>query len=198
MAFATHADLANRLGVDFTASEQTDATALIALAQALIQDEAGQNIELVEGDTLTRPGSWDDRLRLPERPVVSVTSVSVDGTALTASEWYLDGDELVRPRSIATSDTFARGGRGWGGPAVDVVVVYDHGHETIPGVVKAVCLEMCVRVWTNPGSVQAENYGSEQVMYGDYRSRPGLMLTDGELKAIQRSIRRNAGSTVLR
>lgn len=197
MAFATHADLATRLGVDLTSSEQTDATALIALAQALIQSETGQDIELVEGDTLTRPGVWGDRIRLPERPVVAVNSVTVDGTELDSDDWYLDGDEIVRAgfAGVGISEqSFTFSGRGWGGPEAEIVVDYDHGWETIPGTVKAVCLEMCVRVWTNPGSVKQEGYGSEQVSYADV----GLMLTDRELSAVSRAVRRTAGTTTLR
>jgi len=198
MAFATHADLGIRLGVDLTSGEQDDATALIALAQELIQSETGQDIELVEDDVLTRPGTWSDRLRLPQRPVVAVSSVTIDGTAVDADTYYVDGDELVRKTGLSTDDAFLTHGRGWGGPESVLVVTYDHGLSTIPGVVKAVCLEMCVRVWVNPGTVQAETYGSENVAYGDYRSRTGLLLTDVERESLNRVIRRAAGSVKLR
>lgn len=183
-AFATASDFATRLGVTLTASEQTDAGTLLSLASDIIRDETGQTIEAAAGDTLTRPGVWSDRLRLPERPVTAVNSVTLDGTALAVTdEWYLDGDEIVR----VAGD--------WGGPEEVLVVDYDHGYSTIPGVVKGVCLEMVARVWVNPGTVQQEGYGSEQVSYP--RSN-GLLLTDDERKALNRVIRRGVGSTILR
>lgn len=196
MAFAAHTDLATRLGLTLTSAEQTRATALIVLAQGLIQDETGQAIEEVASDTLTRPGVWSDRLRLPERPVTAVASVTLDGVALVEDDdWYLDGDELVRTSGLNTADTFVTSGGSWGGPEAEVVVVYTHGYSTIPLTVKTVCLEMVVRVWVNPGAVRQEGIGIEQTSYAPEN---GLLLTDKERDAVKRAVGRTSGTVALR
>jgi hypothetical protein len=181
-AFATHAEFATRLGVTLTAGEQTDATSLLEMASDIIRSETGQTIDAVTNDTLTRPGAWGDRIRLPERPVTNVDSVTLDGTALTSDDFYLDGDELVRDSR-------------WGGPEASLAVQYDHGYATVPAAVKAVCLEMVARVWVNPGGVQQEGYGSEQVTY--VRGN-GLLLSPDERRTLDRVIRRGVGSMTLR
>jgi hypothetical protein len=183
-AFAAAADLATRLGITLTAGETTDADTLLELASDIIRSDTGQTIDAVASDTLTRPGSWDNRIRLPERPVTDVNSVTLDGTALAETdEWYQVGDELVR-----VSGT-------WGGPEAVLVVDYDHGWATVPAGVKGVCLEMVARVWVNPGSVQQEGYGSEQVTYP---AGNGLLPTDAELRTLDRIVRRGQGSMRLR
>jgi hypothetical protein len=183
-AFVTAADFAQRLGVTLTGAETTDADDLLELASDIIRDETGQTIEAVAADELTRPGTWSNRLRLPERPVTAVNSVTLDAVALAESdEWYLQGDELVR---VAGS---------WGGPEAVLVIDYDHGWATIPGAIRGVCLEMVARVWVNPGSVAQEGYGSEQVTYP---SGNGLLLTDAERRTLDRVVRRGSGTITLR
>lgn len=180
--FATADDLADRLAVTLTGPEQTRAGKLLTLASGLIQKEARQKVERIAGDTLTRRGSYSSRVRLPERPVESITSVTLDGTALVEDDdYYRDGDELVR--SV-----------GWGNPSDELVVVYTHGYTAIPDAVKAICVEMVVRVWVNPGAARQEAIGSENVSYGAV----GLLLTSDEKSVIRDALRRTSGSVTLR
>lgn len=193
--FATSAELAARLGITYVTGESARADTLLALASGLIQEESGQTISLVSDDTYTRPGSPARRVRLPERPVVSVDSVTLDGTELVEGDaWYLDGDEIVRTGFITTSLTFGIAGS-WGTPEQDLVVVYTHGWSTIPSAVKAVCLEMVARAWVNPGQAIQEQVGA--TMTG-YPKANGLLLTDDERDTINRVVRRTAGSITLR
>lgn len=195
--FATADEFATRLGIDLTTNETNDANTLLTLASALIQEEAGQVIELVGEDTLTRPGSYAARIRLPERPVLSVTSVTLDGVAIDDDAWYLDGDEIVRTNLVGTvgQNRFGSFGLGWGAPSQELVIVYSHGYNPTPVAAKAVCLEMVARVWVNPGSVLAEVYGSQQVTY---QRSSGLLLTEDERRTIRDAYRRTAGSAALR
>lgn len=181
--FATAAELGSRLGISLDEDETTRANTLLTLASGLIQDETGQEIAQAT-ETFTRPGVWGNRLRLRERPVTAVTSVKIDGVALAADDWYLDGDELVR-------------GGGWSGPEADVEIVYTHGYASAdtPPAVKAVCLEVATRVWVNPGNARQEGYGLEQVSYS---SSNGLLLTDEERRTVNDAIRRTYGSLKLR
>lgn len=174
--FATASELADRLAVEFSSEDSTRADGLLETASGLIQDAARQVIEKVTGDVLVRRGTFSDRFRLPERPVLAVTEILVDGEEIPGDTWYLEGSTLVR-----VADT-------WGNPQVEVQVTYDHGLEDdeIPAAIKAVCLEVVVRVWVNPGSVQSENYGSEATNYG---REVGMLLTDKEQATVRRAMK---------
>lgn len=194
--FASADELAERLGVTFDEAEESRATSLLTTASGLIQAEARQRIEKVDGDELTLRGRNEPRLLLPERPVISVASVSQGGTELSSSVWYLDSDELVRKGGWYTN--FLAGyewdGSGWGSPDIEIVVTYTHGYETIPEAIKGVCLEAAVRAYVNPGSVSQEAYGSERTSY----PVQGLMLTGEEKRTIHRELGRRSESLALR
>ncbi|MEQ9337809.1 MAG: hypothetical protein RJQ03_11520, partial [Miltoncostaeaceae bacterium] len=172
-----------RLGITLTEDEQTRAQTLLDMATGLIRSEARQTISLVEDDVLTRTGSPGALLRLPQRPVVPVASITLDGEALAADTWYRVGDELVRTRGH------------WGQPQQELVITYDHGYDPVPQEVRVICLEAVVRVWVNPGSVSQEGYGSEQVSYPDAY---GLLLLASEREVLRRAIGRGVGTVTLR
>jgi hypothetical protein len=144
--FATADELAARLDVDFTEDEGERADAHLTLASGLIQASARQVIEMVEDDELTRRGSRESSIILPERPVVEVSAVTLRGRDVTG--WYLDGDELVRSSGagLRSEDPFASCGA-WGSPDSELVITYTHGYEEIPDAIKAICLECVVRVY---------------------------------------------------
>jgi hypothetical protein len=192
-AFATHADLATRLGITLTSDEQTRATALLTTASGLVAEAAKQTIALVEDDELTIRGTNADRLLLPERPVVEVSSVTLDGVEL--SGWYLDGNVLVRNGFDADGVTLNWWGVGFGCPAQELVITYSHGYaaDSIPSTVEAIVLEAVTRVWVNPGAVVGERHGSEQVQFMN-GTPTGLLLTTAEQKAIRRMFGRRGGS----
>jgi hypothetical protein len=194
--FATVDEFATRLGADLTEAEETDAAVLLTLASAAIQDAAGQAIEKVTNDTLSLRGTVAGRLMLPERPVLSVASVVLDGETLTVDEaYYLDGDELVRMPGAYSAGFPGSSRYGFGDADQTLVITYTHGYDPIPGFIKAICLEMAVRVWVNPGLVQQEGYGSEQVTY---QATGGLVLTEAEERAVRRALRHTARSIRLR
>jgi hypothetical protein len=196
--FATADDLATRLGLTLTTAEQTRANTLLADASGLIADHAKQQIALVADDELTMPGTTDDRIRLPERPVVSVASITLDGQTLgQGKDWYLNGDEIIRLSSMyvqnggldAMLDAPYLLGRSFGWPGQKLVIVYTHGYtdDALPKLVKSICLEMVVRVWVNPGSVARETVGNTATVYDNMRFSPsGLLLTDTEKKELRR------------
>jgi hypothetical protein len=199
--FATAAELGDRLGLTLTNAEITRANALLTLASGLIQDGTKQTISLVTGEVFTRKGDYPNRIRLPQRPVVSVASVTLDGVALVAgTDFYLDGDELVRMNALPQA-SFGLPNSGWGYPWKDIVVTYTHGYATIaiPTLVKTVCMEMVTRVWVNPGSVIQEAVAGTQVTYAPYSAPPrGLLLTKAEKAELNELLRRRAGSIGLR
>ncbi len=200
--FATSDEFAARLGLELTADEKTRADRLLATASSLIQDEAKQDIELVADDVLEMRGTTDERIRLPERPVVSVASVKLAGVPLVeGGTWFLDGNEIVR---IGLT-TLLLGGvipggyaRGFGFEWQTLEIVYTHGYETIPQSLKAIAMEAVIRVWVNPGSVARESVGDTAIVYDNNRFSPsGLLLSDVEKRVIRRMFGRRARSITI-
>lgn len=200
--FASVDELAVRLGVTFTADERVRAQTLLEMVTGLIQEETNQTIFLVTGDTLTTRSVASDRFRLPQRPVVSVASVALDGGTVDAGSWYLETDEIVQLNYLGISEQHFGGlGRGWLGPAHILTVLYTHGYATVPGVVKAICLDVAVRVWVNPGNVIQEKYGNESITYAPFTGDTppvGMMLTDREKTRLTNTVGRPAGTISLR
>lgn len=135
MALATAADLGRYLGRELTEDEVFRATLLLDLATAAVKDYTGQDIERVTADSQVLQGNWGSTLILPQRPVISVTSVTISTTTLTANTDYAwdGGDVLYRG-----SREYLHGGEPytpdpmrhllhWGGPSAQVTVVYTHG-----------------------------------------------------------------------
>lgn len=210
--FATADDLATRLGLTLSTDDETRATTLLGLASGVIQDEVQKTIALVEDDTITMPGTTDDRIRLPETPVVSVSSVTLDNTPLVeGADWYLDGNTVYRMLASTTimmaelvginDDAFTFPlGVGFGWPTQTLEIVYSHGYpdDAVPQTVKAICLEMVVRVWVNPGSVARETVGNLYTIYDNMRFSPaGLLLTDDERVALWRLFGRRAKTVTI-
>lgn len=204
--FATNAEFAARLGITLTTDEQTRADTLLALASGLIQQETRQTIEQVTDDVLAVRSVYGDRFRLPQRPVTDISSVTLtpkSGTPSTVDPlvYYLDRDELVRvtSRLILPELAFVQWSPGWLGPYWTITITYTHGFETIPEVVKTVCLEAVVRAWVNPGSVARETIGDTATVYDNMRFSPtGLLLTDDEKKNLNDFLRRRSGTVTLR
>lgn len=153
-AFASADDLSDYLGEELTGSRLVQAQVLLELATARIQSYVRQHIELVENDAMTLPGTYDWDLELPQRPVVEVSAITIDGQAVPSDSYRLSGSTLVRAG-------------GWGGPAAVVGITYSHGYDPIPGDVKAVCLQLAVETLDNPQGVRQEGIGSYTVTYGN-------------------------------
>ncbi len=94
-----------------------DADRAIAIASASIRDAAGAAIT-EETSTVVVNAGRGNLLGLPG-PVTAVTSVSVDGTALAASDYEVLPNGLWRYC-------------GWGHAPVPVTVTYTHGLATVP------------------------------------------------------------------
>lgn len=135
-AFADVDDLAALLGETFDSTRSAQAELALELASTAVRVSARQTIDYVEDDTIIFDGPYGAELDLPERPVVSVAEVSVDGTVDT--DWELVGSSLRRTSG------------GWGGPGVSVSVTYTHGFETTPATARWVCLQAAARFMINP------------------------------------------------
>lgn len=194
-AFATPDDLADYLGRGDRFGDPTEyrqAVMMLDLASAAVRAWTRQTIDLVSNDTVTLAGSWGSALELPERPVVSVSSVSLDGQALSAGSGYeLVGGTLYVGAGLALSGrgglhqgaTGARGGY-WGGPDVTVTVTYTHGFAVVPDQVKSATLSIAARMVVGGVSqVRQESIAGYSVTYANAGATPGL--TDPERASLQ-------------
>lgn len=197
--FASNDDLAGRVffgnGNTFTDAEKTAADALLTLASGLIQDVTGQVIARVTDDVLTMPGTPEDRIVLPEKPVISIASIMLDDAPLVeGSDWYLDGSTIFRKAAFYNRDFGILNGpyllgSSFGTPLQTLTITYTHGYaeDDIPATVKAICMEAVVRCFVNPGAVARETVGNTSTVYDNMRFSPsGLVLTDDERRTLKR------------
>lgn len=165
---ATIDDLEARIGT-LTAAQAARAPALLVDASALVRIEArGQTINRVTDDSVVlRP--IGNAIRLPQLPVISVTSVAAidreGGADLTLSDWAFDGiDRIDLTGAYPTTDQVIS----WWN-RVDLHtntyrVVYTHGTEQTPDFVRAVVCNMVNRVLTSPSMTE----GIAQTNIGAY------------------------------
>lgn len=189
---ATTADLEARLGRVLTVDEAARAPALLADASALVRETTGQELTAVTGDAITlRPVGVI--LRLPQRPVTAVTSVSAigpDGAVIGAlSGWQWDGRDKIDLSCVSPAGSWPLS---FSGPLPDTYrVIYDHGYATSrPIVVKVVC-DMVLRTLLSPSmtpGMVAERIGSYnyQLQQGVGATGASVVMTDDDNKALRR------------
>lgn len=171
VAFATADDLAGRLRIEFTAAEELQAAELLDDVSAEIAEYCdAMAFERTVDDDIVLEGARGRRLILPGAPIVSVASVSVDGTALAAADYDLVVRRLYRDG-------------GWGGPEAKVEVTYTHGYDTgeIPAVFRSVCLRAAARVWPNPEGFASRQLPDLQVGFNRDTLAGTLTATDQHL-----------------
>lgn len=178
-AFATPDDLAARLGIELDSGEEARAALLLDDASNLVREATGQFIELVEDDVIVIPGNDRNTLRLPERPILGVTSILADGTPMSVDDWFVNaGGDL----QIVGGAFDVPGWDGtWFGPLSLLEITYSHGYEN-PALAKAVTLESVVRAWANPISASSQGIGGASFQF----PAVGLMITADETNQLRR------------
>lgn len=158
---ATPTDLAALLQRDV---DTASATLALEVCTAVVQAAAGQRIVRVVDDAVTLPGGTDRYLRLPERPVVSVASVTLDGTLLTAGT--ASGTYRVSGNALYIED-------GWlpdcSAPS-DVAVVYTHGYaagDQRLQLGRGMSLSLARGLFTNPDGTIREQIDDYAVAYAE-------------------------------
>jgi len=155
MALCTQTQVEQRLQINFTDNNDVVCAELIAAAQGHIERVAGRVIEAASiTETFDGPAST---LWLQVTPVNSITSVTVDGTLLTANDYtYTDYGRLARTtnsreRSWTTSKQQS------------IVVVYNGGYTTVPYDLQDVCANMAARAFQAGASNAAIPAGAEGI-----------------------------------
>jgi hypothetical protein len=189
---ATTADVEARLGRPLTDEEAARVPALLADASALVREFSGQTLSAVAGDTIIlRPvGSL---LRLPQRPVTAVTSVSAvgpDGSTVGAlSGWVWDGRDKIDLSCVSPAGSWPLS---WSGPLPDTYqVIYDHGYNPVPHIVMSTVCAMVLRTLLSPSmtpGMVAERIGSYnyQLQQGSGATGATVVMTDDDEKSLRR------------
>jgi hypothetical protein len=159
---ATRDQLASALQEDV---DNATADVWLAAATAVVQEAAGQRILLVEDEQITLAGTTASWLRLPQAPVRSVSSVLLDGDAVTVgaagsggSTYRLQGTRLWR-------------GDGWQryvGEPSEITIVYSHGYDTDEQgieLARAAVIGLARAPYSNPSAVSREAIDDYQVAY---------------------------------
>ena len=207
---ATVDDLEARLGRSLTATEETRATAYLADASALIRGYTRQVFEAVDGDVATlRPIGVE--LRLPQRPVTAVNSVTAIGWAgipnleLPAGFWGWDGIDIITIAPFNDNVWLNLPILELGDELPDTYEVdYDHGDDTIPDDVIAVACGMVLRTLLSPSLVEgmtSEHIGQYSYQLGQFAggaaAGAAVRLTEADKDALGR-YRRKATTVQMR
>lgn len=179
---ATPADLATLLGVP--ADDRM--TLLVECATAVVQEAAGnQRILQAVDDAVTLPGLTPSELRLPQIPVTAVTSVTLDGAALTAGAAGSGGKTY---RLIGNSLWRGDGWQAYCGEPSEVVVTYSHGYPPNSQELQLArneVLSLASGRYDNPGN-------AGQVRIDDYAATYDAMSRE-MTKSMRASLRRKYG-----
>lgn len=204
-ALASPADLEARLGRDLTPEETARAQALLDDASALVRSYTGRDF--------SEPADYTATLRLvageivlPQKPVVSVTSVAAVGGMpavpdLPIVDYAFDGIDRIRLGTCAWAINLPEAW--WDDDYVypgTYKVAYRAGYEAIPADVVMVVCGMVLRALTAPtmmGGVRSETIGSYSYQLDAASGGLAVSLTAGDRQVLDR-YRRTAGSIQLR
>lgn len=173
-------DIEALAGRSLTTSEAAYASTLLDKATSLIQGETRQTLTAVSGDVWTGLAvPRDGSVRLPQRPVTNVSSVTLDGTFLPSSQYAVDGGTGILHY--------------WGGSysshPVQMTVTYDHGYTEIPGDLSAICAEMVWGQINNPQGLRQFALGDYSGTFAGNDAGVGMTLTPDQLRQLRRYMR---------
>lgn len=196
-SLVTVAELAALLGRTFTPAQETQAQALLDQASSVVRAYVRQDLTRATSTLTVSMRRADPVLHrcgglvtLPQRPVVDIASVSVDG--VSTQDWWQEGQEiLLRSGSWFSPPTAHR--------PPQVAVTYTHGFDPVPGDIRAIVAQAANRVMVNPGAVRSETVGGESVTYliPATGEALGVLLSRTEQRVLDR-YRRTSGTVQVR
>lgn len=144
-AFATPAELASWLQV--ASVDTATATLQLNIATSDITTWCGWSIAQETDTEMSVDVGEHGHLRvwLPTLRLTAVSEVVDDETTLTTDQY-----RFTRNGSLIRTD-----GKCWTCKTVTATVT--HGHETVPDIVKGVCLSVAGRAYTNPNAAKSTN-----------------------------------------
>ena len=199
MALAAKTDLVARLGRDITCEEDARIDALLDDSAALIAAYTGQVFALVEDDTIVIRAQGG-LIRLPQRPVTDVASVTAVGGNLPdvpLADWAWDEIDTIRLGSGHCVINLPEQWWDLDGYPGTYRVVYSHGYASPPADVIAVQCGMVLRTLTAPtaaGGIISETIGPYSYRLDAAGAGTAVTLSDMDRRALAR-YRRTAGTT---
>ncbi len=199
----TEADLVARLGYDLSDEQAARAPALLADASALVRSYTEQDFLPMDRSVVLR--SQGGLIRLPQRPVTSITSVTAIGyngapdTVLV--DWWWDGTDLIKLGSgaavINLPERWFDDESGW---PLTFRVVYTSGYEQVPDDVVMVVCRMVMTTMTAPtmiGGVTSETIGPYSYRLEQAGTGTAVSMTDADRQILSR-YRRKTGTITTR
>lgn len=172
---AAQTDVESQLGRTLTPDETARVNGLLTVASSLIRGWTRQ--DFTQQQTVTKLRSINAKVKLPQRPVISVDDLKAilrDGQLVGLPLWYFDGIDTIGGVAIADDVVInlpAWYTTWWTG---SVQVTYTHGYATIPVDVAQTCAGMVYRLFNSPGSGQVGIHSERVYRYYEYQIQPDV------------------------
>lgn len=199
MTVAIASDIQTLLQLKFDNDPEPKVDQVIVAAQRAVEAEVGMPFDADTGLVATFTGRGQERLTLPQWPVSSVSSLTIDAvTQAETVDFYLDPAGYLE-RSLASL---------WWSSPRGIVVTYDAGwtDETVaPSVVRNLVAEVAARVWQAgismaeadaPAGVIQETLGMSSLTYGEFAQDGswGIQLNESEVRRARKLRRSKLGA----
>ena len=204
---ASISDLSDRLGRPLTSAEEARAQALLVDASAKVRAYTRQAFTRTDNETVVIRAQQGE-IRLPQRPVIDVTSVVAIGAGgapdLPVVGWQWDGLDTIR---TCTDSPVINLPELWHEDDVEAYpgtyrVVYSHGDAQIPDLVVAVVARMALRTLTAPtlaGGVTGETIGPYSYRTDGSGVGTAVIMTDEDRQELKDAgYRPRAGMSMVR
>ena len=204
---ATADDLAAILKSPLTGDDLEYGESLLAMASGVVRSECRSDITKVVGDVLTIPGTFDLEIKLPQRPVFDITSITTDGQPVDATGYTWRRDGTVRrvtgswitdPGVLSAQGAPAYMGPAgstegpiftapsWFGPDVTLEITYSHGYAEIPGELVELTARLAAMAFARPVGITREQIGGYSVHYDGMQSVPSMTLSEQDQRICRR------------
>jgi hypothetical protein len=144
-------------------------------------------------ETVTLEADGDSYLTCPRYPVTGITSITINGSALAATDYTFDILGRIKRRSALITETAGGGGTrvNWPDAGVDIVVAYSYGFaaSAVPPYMTGVVAELAAGRVINPEQRAQESLGDRSVSFAS-TAGSGDQLTAGQ-RNLLRNWRRN-------
>lgn len=186
MALCTQDQVEQLLQINFGSDTDATVAQYVAFAGQIIKTYIGFDPELDDAITENHDPTYSSELWVEQPPIRDVTSVTIDGVALTESDTagYL----------FYESGLLFRTGGIWSSDPQGIAVVYKGGYATVPPDISYVCALLAARMFqagaaaavggdAGVGIKSLRLDGSDSVTYQDSVSDIGTMpvLTENEM-----------------
>lgn len=192
---ATVADVADIAGT-VPAADITRVENLIDKVSAVVRRYTGQLFDLV-ADDIVRVRPYDGIVRLPQRPVVTVSEVSAQTVPLDAGTYEWTENGYLRPIVPSTAAWWSEASfdGNWRWPAAWLDVTYTHGYADVPADLALVVAEKAGRLYRfgTDNAVTAENIDGYSATYD---RAGGAGPWSPEHKAVLDSYRRSGAASL--